>query len=126
MSSTRRVAPPPPNGYGSPGTGCSISTYDGSAEGTVGGFVFFVDSTDGNSTAGLLNSNISGISYTGGAVGVQDTLGPGPTCPTSTFGGALPQNPLFVADTACHINDDGIARGSFLSEFWDTTHGFVG
>jgi hypothetical protein len=92
---------------------------------TVGGFVFFADVTDGNSTAGLANSNISGISYTGGAVGVSDTLGDGPTCPTPTFGGLLPTNPLFTPDTACQIDDDSVARGSFLSEWWDTTHGYT-
>jgi hypothetical protein len=91
---------------------------------TVGGFVFYADTTDGNSTAGLLNTNITGIAYTPGAVGVSDTLGDGPTCPTPTFGGLLPPNPLFVPDTACQI-DDNIARGSFLSEWWDTAYGFT-
>lgn len=92
---------------------------------TVGGFVFFADTTDGNSTAGALNTNISGIAYTSGAVGVTDTLGDGPTCPTPTFGGLLPSNPLFTPDTPCQIDDDPVSRGSFLSEFWDTTHGFA-
>jgi hypothetical protein len=92
---------------------------------TVGGFVFFGDVTDGNSTAGLGNTNKTGISYTGGALGVSDTLGDGPTCPTPTFGGLLPTNPLFTPDTACQIDDDSVARGSFLSEFWDTSHGFT-
>jgi hypothetical protein len=92
---------------------------------TVGGFVFFADTTEGNSTAGLANSNITGIAYTGGAVGVSDTLGDGPTCPTPTFGGLLPTNPLFTPDTACQIDDDSVARGSFLSEWWDTNNGFI-
>ena len=92
---------------------------------TIGGFVFFADVTDGNSTAGLLNTNITGIAYTGGAIGVSDTLGDGPTCPTPTFGGLLPKNPLFTADTACQIDDDTVSRGSFLSEWWDTAHGFT-
>jgi hypothetical protein len=110
---------------------CELPTSDIDCESdltTVGGFVFFADVTDGNSTAGLANSNIIGIAYTGGAVGVSDTLGDGPTCPTPTFGGLLPTNPLFAPDTACQIDDDNpnvVGRGNFLSEWWDTTHGFT-
>jgi hypothetical protein len=107
---------------------CGLPTSDLDCENdltSVGGFVFFADTTDGNSTAGLANSNITGIAYTGGAVGVTDTIGDGPTCPTPTFGGLLPTNPLFTPDTACQIDDDSVARGSFLSEWWDTSHGFT-
>lgn len=91
----------------------------------IGGFSDFADTTDGASTAGLLKSNIVGIAYTPGAggAGVTDTLGAGPTCPTPTFGGTLPKNPLFVPDTACHLDDDPVARGSVLAEWWETTHG---
>jgi hypothetical protein len=120
---------------------------------TVGGLLFFSDVTDGDSTAGLFNSNIRGVAYTTGVAKraisnewinvlgylqhlldttpvygineVPDTLGPGLTCPTPTFGGLLPTNPLFTPDTACQIDDDSIARGSFLPEFWDTVHGFT-
>ena len=91
----------------------------------LGGFVHFADTTDGASTAGRLGANIRGIAYTPGlaSAGIIDTLGAGPTCPTPTFGGTLPKNPLFVPDTACHIDDDGVSRGTFLGEWWETTHG---
>jgi hypothetical protein len=91
----------------------------------IGYYDYVVDVTDGNSIPGLLDTNISGISYTPGPFGAVDTLGDGPTCPTPTFGGLLPTNPLFTPDTACQIDDDSTARGSFLSEFWDTPHGFT-
>jgi hypothetical protein len=134
---------------------CGLPTSDLDCENdltSVGGFGFFADTTDGNSTAGLANSNITGIAYSNGAAGrgvamplpdllagprhllgldpigvnpFPDTLGPGPTCRTPTFGGLLPTNPLFTPDTACHIDDDYIARGSVLPEFWDTSHGFT-
>lgn len=99
---------------------------------TVGGFVVASDTTDGNSTPGLLAQNIPNIAYTRGLIDnhtglidLPDTLGDGPTCPTPTFGGLLPTNPLFVPGAACQIDDDPIARGTILSEMWDTTHGFV-
>jgi hypothetical protein len=92
---------------------------------SVGGFVFFTDTTSGTSTAGALNSNITGIAYSGGAIGVSDTLGEGPTCPTPTVGGAIQDNPLFTPDTACHIDDDNVSRGSFLSEWWETIYSFT-
>jgi hypothetical protein len=119
---------------------------------TVGGYAFIVDTTDGNSTTGLANTNITGIAYSPGAIGdaaagtlvnavdevdtaaetrttgmanMPDTLGDGPTCPTPTFGGLLPTNPLFTPDAACQIDDDSIARGSILPELWDTAHGFT-
>ena len=92
---------------------------------TVGGFWGISDVTTGNSTAGLLNTNITGIAFTGGSLGGSDTLGDGPTCPTPTLGGALPQNPLFTPDTACQLDDDFAARGSLLPEWWDTPHGFT-
>jgi hypothetical protein len=106
---------------------------------TVGGFVVTSDTTDGNSTGGLLGSasggaigNIPGIALTRGLIDnhtglidLPDTLGDGPTCPTPTLGGLLPGNPLFTPDTACQIDDDTIARGTILSEFWDTAHGFT-
>lgn len=94
---------------------------------TVGGYVFVGDVTNGSSTAGGLGANISGISYTAGAgnLGVADTLGDGPTCPTPTFGGLLPTNPLFTPDVACQIDDDSISRGTLLSEFWETTQNFT-
>jgi hypothetical protein len=83
------------------------------------------DVTDGNSTAGLLNTNISGIAYSRGAAPVPDTLANGPTCPTSTYGGSLPTNPLWTNDTACQLDDDNVSRGSVTPEFWDTVHGFT-
>jgi hypothetical protein len=100
---------------------------------SVGGFIFFSDVTAGASTAGVANSNITGISYTGGAVGGTDNLGDGPTCPTPTFGGTLPSNPLLQSgppsapwDTPpCQIDDDAAGRGSLFTEFWDTPYSFT-
>jgi hypothetical protein len=117
----------------------------------VGGYTWFSDTTIGASTPGLFGTNIPGIAYTtglferarGGSTMSQgiaqgqaadgprtccdpvDTLGEGPTCPTPTFGGTLPNNPMFTPATACHIDDDAVSRGSFLPEFWDTPFGFA-
>lgn len=41
------------------------------------------------------------------------------------MGGILPTNPLFTPDTACHIDDDTLARGSILPESWETALGFT-
>lgn len=120
---------------------------------TVGGELYFSDTTAGVSVPGLFGLNIAGIAYTPGVarkawagewldvlaslahlagvsrkygvLNAPDTLGEGPTCPTPTFGGLFPQNPLFAPNTACHIDDDPIARGTFLPEFWETPFGFV-
>lgn len=91
----------------------------------VGGYRSVADTTAGNSTVGVSKPNISGIAYTNGALGGVDTLGDGPTCPTPTFGGTLPQNPLFVPGTACQIDDDPVGRGSLFIELWDTPHSFT-
>lgn len=121
---------------------------------TVGGYVRFSDTTHGNSTRGIFGRNTEHIAYSPGLARtaevptvaeqwsplchllerpfclglvhfVPDTLGPGPTCPWNTFGGLLPENPLWTVDTPCEIDDDFVARGSFLPEFWDTPYGFV-
>lgn len=92
---------------------------------SVGGGVLSIDTTAGNSTAGLANSNITGIARTVGAVGAKDSPGPGPQCPTPTVGGAVPQNPTFVPNQACYIDDDTISRGSIFTEWWDTTYTFT-
>jgi hypothetical protein len=100
---------------------------------SVGGLISTSDVTAGNSTAGLANSNITGISSTGGAIGGTDTLGDGPTCPTPTFGGTVPPNPLLQSgppsapwDTPpCQIDDDAAGRGSLFSELWDTAYSFT-
>jgi hypothetical protein len=109
---------------------------------SVGGFLFFSDVTDGDSRVGLagsasgdlattpcynegLRGNVPCIAYTDGGGGLVDTLGAGPTCPTPTFGGLLPTNPLFTPDTACLIDDDSIDRGSVTGEWWSTPHGFI-
>ncbi len=98
----------------------------------IGGFVFYADQTSGTSTAGLLGCNSVGTSFTRACQGDlssymldQDTIGDGPTCPTPTVGGLLPQNPLFTPDQACQIDDDAVARGTLLAEFWETGFGFV-
>jgi hypothetical protein len=54
-----------------------------------------------------------------------DTLGEGTACPTPTFGGMLPPNPMFTPGVACHIDDDSFSRGSLLAEFWDTPFSFI-
>jgi hypothetical protein len=66
---------------------------------------------------------------------VPDTLGGGPRCWTYTYGGILPPNPLWVANQACHIDDDNIVsltgnidpgeRGTVLAEFWDTNYSII-
>lgn len=116
---------------------------------SLGGFLSFSDTTSGWSSTGLLSANIPGIAYSAGfpnavrfipelagavsglegaeddAVSVMpDTLGDGPTCPTPTLSGVLPQNPFFNPDAACQFDDDPIARGLLLPEFWDTSYGF--
>ena len=63
---------------------------------SIGGFVTYADTTTGTSTAGLAGTNTTGIAISGGALGwfySADTLGPGTSCPTPTFGGYLPENP---------------------------------
>lgn len=75
--------------------------------GSFGGFSFSSDVTEGHSTPGLLNGNISGISFTGGAIGLTDVIGLGGLC-------------------AGVCIDDGSTTGhTFLSEFWSTSHGFT-
>ena len=99
---------------------------------SLAGFIVPSDTTAGNSTAGLLNNNIPGIAYTaslfndeilGGQLFLPDTLGDGPTCPTPTVGGTLPDNPVWAAnqDQSCQFDDDGtlLGRGTLLPEFWD-------
>ena len=132
---------------------------------STGGYTFFSDVTAGNSrnvgsVGTLLRPNMVGVSYSTGILERNrggatlfgqssqvrdagsspqpdpfDTLGEGPRCPTPTFGGLLPSNPLWVPDQACHIDDDNIPgpsgnidpgeRGTFLPEFWDTNFGFT-
>lgn len=85
----------------------AISTTDLST--ALGGLVAYSDVTEGNSVPGALGMNISGISYTGGAVGLTDTIALTNSCPT-----------------ACVSIDDGSTTGNaLLSEFWDTNHGFT-
>jgi len=73
------------------------------------------------------------LPYSGGLIGGVDTLGDGPRCWTSTFGGLAPSNPLWVANQPCYIDDDNIPgptgnidpgeRGTFLEEWGDTASG---
>ena len=85
----------------------AISTTDLSTE--AGGFVFYSDVTEGNSVPGALGANISGISYTGGAIGFTDSIAVTNSCPT-----------------LCASVDDGSTTGhALLSEFWDTNYGFI-
>jgi hypothetical protein len=86
------------------------------------------------------------LSVSGGLAGVLgnvDTLGDSPACPTETFGGTLPPNPFVNEFVGCQYDDDNIPvpnsgdldgpwwainpgeRGTFLTEWWDTTHSFV-
>jgi hypothetical protein len=115
---------------------------------SIGGFIFFSDITLGNSAnTGIVGSalqpNRTGVSYTGGSLGISDTLGDSPACPTPTFGGTLPTNPFLNKFVGCQYDDDNIPvpdvgnptgpwtainpgeRGTFLSEWWDTIHKFV-
>ncbi|HEX7168514.1 MAG TPA: hypothetical protein VF230_16150, partial [Acidimicrobiales bacterium] len=84
----------------------------------IGGFVYFADNTNQQSNGQVV--------YSGGTVGVTDTLGPGPACPTPTFGGTVPQNSLWQANQnqACHIDDDAVGN-TLLSEFRAAGYGFV-
>jgi hypothetical protein len=140
---------------------------------SVGGFIFYSDITHGNSVntgavggtlaanggddpsttcvnEGTLGNRLC-VSYTGGALGISDTLGDSPACPTPTFGGTLPTNPFLNPDVGCQYDDDnrptpnqnnlsGLAnnpptapwnainpgeRGTFLTEWWDTTLSFT-
>jgi hypothetical protein len=134
---------------------------------SIGGFISFSDITHGNSTnnglAGLL-ATLTGdnpatacvheglvvnrlcVSYTSGffgQFGASDTLGDSPSCPTPTFGGLLPTNPLLNWTVGCQFDDDNIPvpnagnptgpwtvinpgeRGTFLPEWWDTVLQFT-
>jgi hypothetical protein len=119
---------------------------------SVGGFIFYSDITPGNS----MNSGVAGsaldsqdlgirtnVSYTGGFLGISDTLGDSPACPTPTFGGTLPTNPLLNPAVGCQYDDDNTPvpnagtpagpwsavnpgeRGTFLAEWWDTNVSFT-
>jgi len=99
---------------------------------SVGGFVTYADTTSGTSTNGSIAGitpavNTVGIAISGGAAGwfySADTLGDGPACPTPTFGGYLPENPLWVQGQECQIDDTPV-RGAILAEFWETNVGFT-
>ena len=96
---------------------------------------------------GILGNRLC-VSFTGGLFGLADklgalvtsnfppdTLGDGPRCWTSTVGGVLPANPLWVPNQPCYIDDDNIPgptgnvdpgqRGSILAEWWETSVGFT-
>ena len=78
----------------------------------IGGWVTVSDTT---------NRASGGPVYTPGPMGdlaFLDTLGNGPTCPTPTVGGTLPDNPLWAANQnqPCMIDDD-IAGNAVLTEF---------
>jgi hypothetical protein len=119
---------------------------------SVGGFIFFSDITHGNSqNQGLVGTTLEtaglgireDVSYTGGFLGISDTLGDSPSCPTPTFGGLLPTNPALNPAVGCQYDDDNVPvpntgnpagpwtavnpgeRGTFLSEWWDTTLNFT-
>lgn len=83
------------------------------------------DVTDGNSTAGLFNTNISGIAYSPGLVPNVDDLAPGETCVPPGWPYEPKDWPFFTPATACDVDDDSVAHGSVSGEFWDTTHGFT-
>jgi hypothetical protein len=110
---------------------------------SVAGFLFYSDVTEGSSTSGPLPpplANRTDVSFTGGPAGLGpvDTLGDSPACPTPTFGGLLPTNPLLNPAVGCQYDDDNIPvpnagnpagpwtavnpglRGVFLTEWWDT------
>lgn len=78
-----------------------------SVAGSVGGFNFYSDVTEGHSTPGMLNSNISGISYTGGAIGLTDVIGVGGLC------------------TGACVDDGSTTGHTFLTEWWPTSYGFI-
>jgi hypothetical protein len=119
---------------------------------SIGGFIFFSDITLGNSAnTGVVGSTLEtadlgireGVSYTGGFLGISDTLGDSPSCPTPTFGGTLPTNPALNPAVGCQYDDDNVPvpntgspggpwtainpgeRGTFFSEWWDTHHSFT-
>jgi hypothetical protein len=131
---------------------------------SVGGFIFYSDITHGNSknfgvgeilashggddpSTLCVNEGTLGnrpcVSYTGGLLGISDTLGDSPSCPTPTFGGTLPTNPLLNWTLGCQYDDDNIPlpnagnpagpwtvfnpgeRGTFLTEWWDTVLQFT-
>jgi len=123
---------------------------------SVGGFLFTSDYTEGNSrnvgTGATLalntgddpmtpctNEGLAGnrlcLPFSTGLIGLVDTLGDGPRCWTPTVGGQVPQNPLWVPNQPCYIDDDNIPgptgnvdpgeRGTFLEEWWDTPFGFT-
>jgi hypothetical protein len=119
---------------------------------SIGGFIFYSDITAGNSlNQGIVGSSLEtaglgireGVSYTGGFLGISDTLGDGPSCPTPTFGGTVPTNPFLNPAVGCQYDDDNVPvadlgnpsgpwtainpgeRGTFLTEWWDTAYSFV-
>ena len=94
----------------------------------------FADTTQGQSMAGLFGTNTTGIAYSYGSERGSDTKGPGPSCPTPTYGGFFDENPLWLANNspstppggvACHIDDDPVARGSSYPEWWETGSNFT-
>ena len=56
---------------------------------------------------GLLNTNITGVAYTPGPINLTDVVGTNLIC------------------CVAYVDDDPVSRGSLLSEFWDTPHGFI-
>ncbi|HEX7165836.1 MAG TPA: hypothetical protein VF230_02535 [Acidimicrobiales bacterium] len=84
----------------------------------VGGFIYYADNTDQQSNGQVV--------FSGGELGVSDTLGDGPACPTPTFGGTLEDNPLWLANQnqACQIDDDAVGN-TLLSEFRAAGYGFT-
>jgi len=138
---------------------------------TIGGFAAISDTTQGASTdwLGVIfgDQQIESIAYTPGIAGASvlagtaevvadnqveatlgalnllDTLGDSPACPTPTFGGMLPGNPLHNPAYGCQYDDDNVpmpngsnpagpwlaanpgTRGVLLAEFWDTSFGFT-
>lgn len=77
------------------------------------------DVTASNSTTGAMGRNLAGVAYTNGEDDSSDTKGPGPACPTPTYGGMTPPNPQFVPNSACHQDDDAFGRGTLYAEWWD-------
>lgn len=62
--------------------------------------------------------------YTPGIFDRVDNLGDGIQCPTPTFGGALPENPVAAQDVACQIDDDGLGNLA-LAEFHKSGYDFI-
>lgn len=84
----------------------------------VGGFVYNSDWTAINPASGG-----TGDVFDPGLAGGPDVVGPGPTCWTPTFGGLLPQNPLWVGGQPCHIDlENNNPTGAYILPEYRQSH----